>query len=176
MEIKVNKKTSVMVCLIIVLFWISGCSVSEFPKDVVSQVQEEEISEIMPIAETILRDTSRLYAQGETPGNSPEAEQAQVPTSFLCDEFSAQVAPVLTIYPDGTFVFLVNLGECMGTMTGNYELHQSQIVLQIEEKDFSNFAGEDLQTASLEVVDNYTLIYTGEPVGLIYSGMLFIRL
>lgn len=175
MEIKLNKKIAMLVCFVIVLLWIPGCSAKDIPTDAVSQAQEAGISDVLPIAETILGNASRLYAQGEAPGESPQAEQTQVPTSFLCDEFSVEVAPVLTIYPDGTFVFLVNLGECMGTMKGNYELHQSRIVLQIEEKDFSNFAGEGLQTASFEVVDNYTLIYTGEPVGLIYSGMLFLR-
>ena len=63
--------------------------------------------------------------------------------------------PKIWLYPDGRFRFRVNLLEQMGIMTGEYTVYAyqgtiSRIDFTVQDRDFSGFVGEDMESFALQ--------------------------
>jgi len=119
-----------------------------------------------------------LFACGQP---APESEPVSPATGILgkwyaYDEscYPDEYAPVLTFNADGTFHFLVNLLEGMGSMTGTYEVRDGVIKCAVADKDFLGFRGDDITSFELSV-SRSTLVYHGAAFGANEAETGFVR-
>ena len=68
------------------------------------------------------------------------------------DWFSSPYCPTLQLNPDGTFTLTENLFSGMGHYTGTYDIEDINLTLNVEQIDFSGFAGDDIKTIRFEVL------------------------
>jgi len=100
----------------------------------------------------------------------PESQAGNPAPSILGEWYSYaeshpdEYAPVLTLNEDGTYHFLVNLLEGMGSVTGTYEVHGGVIECTVASKDFWGFLGDDITSFEFSI-DESTLIYNGNSIG-----------
>ena len=85
-----------------------------------------------------------------------------------------EYAPALTFKDDGTYHFLVNLLEGMGSMTGTYEVRDGVIKCAVTDKDFYGFRGDDITAFELSIGKS-TLVYHGAAFGTNESETSFER-
>ena len=164
------------ITIAVVLF--SGCAARPVSENSmpVPESGSQIISSVPSSSKPVLKGhaastSSEAVPQGyPTPGSENLHEMAG---SFACADFDPQYQPLLTLNTDGSFEFIVNLGEGMGSMKGTYSLDAYSLVLTITDKDFSGFAGDDLTSTTFAIIDNYTLLYTGAPIGLIAADSVF---
>ena len=80
--------------------------------------------------------------------------------------------PKLALYPDGTFLFRVNLYEAMSDVKGTYQLRDGRIYCTVKELGFGGFAGDNVSELIFSIGQS-ALIYEGDPVGMTIAGDAF---
>lgn len=88
------------------------------------------------------------------------------------------LAGEITFYDDNSFVMVVNLYEGWGNLTGSYYFESpGYFYCTVQRKDFSGFAGDNLQEFSLAVMSEGTYaIDLGDvySIGMVESGEYFL--
>lgn len=79
---------------------------------------------------------------------------------------------VLKISLDGTFELRVNLYSGMGLVRGNYKKDNDLYQFLVNDKNFFNVIGADIDEFEMRSTDNL-LIYYGETMGVIEKGTIF---
>lgn len=107
----------------------------------------------------------------ETVSSSAAAPEPAAPLVYAAaGDYMPQYTPTLTLYPDGTFHFVANLAEGMGNIYGTYSDNSGSYAMQVTERDFYGFVGDDLNSFAFDIVDSATLIYRGGSIGLTNDG------
>lgn len=68
------------------------------------------------------------------------------------NQFSDPYRPQLVLEPDGRFVLTENLYEGMGHYSGTWTKDDYILILQVEQTDFSGFAGDDVKEIRFEAL------------------------
>lgn len=103
-------------------------------------------------------------------------DYSSVAGTYICEDttnYSEGYFPYVDLYSDGTFLFSVNLGEGMGTITGTYSVDGDYIYLYVESRDFSGFYGDDQDTITFFIVDSSNIELYSDDIGITYSGEFF---
>jgi len=81
--------------------------------------------------------------------------------------------PELTLHPDGTFMFLVNLFAGMANVYGTYELNGDVYTFHVSERNFGGFAGDDVDEFKMMISGDRLIYLNDDMIGVTNTGSVF---
>jgi len=163
-----NRKNLFMVMLLAFMMIFTACG-GTAPTD----EPADEPDGTPDVIQDEVQDEIQDEVQDDIPNNAPVDLTYYVEPDNIAVNVS-EYFPAIALYTDNSFEMVVNLYAGMGRITGSYDEIGGSYLFTVLERDFMGFIGDDVDIFTMELMDDGSLLYTGDDIGVTMPGSVFI--